>query len=361
MQIHTPVMGALFVGALVVPIRAQTVTIPASATVQDGTGILPGPGFDRAGRHQYLLGASHLAAAQDTDLVALRFRREGALPDLKRGSVTMAVIVSASSLLDPRVPSPVFAANHRGSPTTVFQGTVSLPDAPRLVSRHTATWSLPDAVTVPFATPWHYGGGTLCVQVDGAPVVGNTTAWWPIDAERAAGGTVVTRGQACGALGAQVRQPAAVDPRLLAPGTTVAFTTLAAPASASVLMLSATQIGPIDLAFLGAPGCQLHVLPETSIPAAAGAALLPGRPGAAAVGLHVPYEGRLVSASFFAQWAVFDGVALATTNALDITLAPGLSALDASVVLGEARGSVFPDEGRIDASLMPVLQIDFRR
>lgn len=342
--------------------QVQTVTVPAQAELRDGSGVLDGASFGRAGRLQIVLGESHLAGAVGATLQALRLRRDGARFDLRPGAAVVTVSASASRMLDPDRPSPLFAANHSGSPTVLFQGTVVLAAAPGLTDRHAATWQVPDSVTIPFASPFLYAGGALCLQLDILPVSGNASSWWPIDAERSGpAGRASTRGQACGATAGLADRPASVDARTLRIGSTVVFSTLGIPSTTAVLVLGATTVGPIDLGFLGAPGCKLHVLPEATLTAPVSAAILPGRPGAANVAVPLPHEPRLLGARLHSQWLLAGAIGLTTTNALDLEVSPIATSLNASVVAGGATVPPLPDVGRVDASVVPVLQLDYRR
>ena len=146
-----------------------TLTVPAAVTNRDGTSSLVGAGFVDARRQQFLFGPTHLATVAGRDLTALRLRRDGFVVEQAAGRVNLTVTASASTLLDARAPSPVFAENHLAPPTTLFQGVLDLPFSPRLPHAHAATWVTPDAITIPFAMPFRYAAGTLCVQLDGTP------------------------------------------------------------------------------------------------------------------------------------------------------------------------------------------------
>lgn len=339
---------------------AQTLTVPAAAFGRDGTGVLDGAGFERAGRLQIVLGESHLASAVGASFRALRLRRDGSPFDLRSGAALVTLTASASSQIDAERPSPTFALNHGGTPTTLFAGTLPLPAAPRLQDRNAARWLAPDCVTIPFSAPFPYAGGTLCLQLDIVPVSGNASSWWPVDAERdGTPGIAVTRGQACGAVIAD--RPASVDVRALRVGSTVRFSTLGTPGSIAVLVLGSATVGPIDLAFLGAPGCKLHVLPEVTATASTSAAIVPGRPGAASLAVMLPNESRLAGAELHTQWLIVDGSRLTTTNALDITVSAAVPALHASTVAAASASPSLPTVGRVDASLVPVVQLDYAR
>jgi len=74
---------------------------------------------------------------------------------------------------------------------------------------------------------------------------------------------------------------------------------------------------PLDLASLGAPGCNLLVAPTLLQPTQVVDAL-----GAASLVIMVPTDPGIVGATVHAQWASIDPVALATSNGLHITLQP---------------------------------------
>jgi len=323
-------------------------------------GVLEVAGFTRTMRQQFLLGPSHLSGARGMELVALRFRRDGHVVEHNPGAAQVVVRLSASSALDPARPDPRFDANHHVPPVTVFQGVVTLPRSPALAHRDAATWATPDAITIPFARPFRYSGGALCIEIEGAPVVGSESTWWSIDAEQAPGGTVTTIGSACGPVAQRVARVASADPRTLRPGSTARFLAFAEPNSLAMMCVAVEQIGPIDLGFLRAPGCALYVLPVASV-AAVVRPTTPQRPGIGSVPLQLPGDVVLLGGSILTQWAHVDGMGtLTTTNALQCSLAAMPSDLDASTVVALANGSTSPQTGRTDVGTMPVVQIDYR-
>lgn len=103
------------------------------------------------------------------------------------------------------------------------------------------------------------------------------------------------------------------------------------------------------------------MLPDVLISTAVGAAILPGRPGAANVPLPLPYENRLLGARLHAQWLLARSTSLATTNALDLEVSAYELPLDAAVVAAPTGATSWPSVGRVDASVVPVLQLDYRR
>lgn len=345
--------------ALCASVASQTVTIPATAVNRDGSGVFDVAGLERAGRLQILIGQRHLLSAVGRELTVLRLRRDGARFDLRGGALSMTVRVSAATNLDPNAPSSLFAQNHRNPAVMVFQGTVVAPTSPGLANRDAATWSPADIVEVLFTTPFTYAGGTLCIQLDVIPVTGSVPRWWPIDGERESPGTVTHRGVTCGTVGQLAPKAASVDARSLRIGNTASFTTLGQTGSTAVLMLSPQTIGPIDLSFLGAAGCNLYVLPDVTVTAIVGAPIGNGRPGTANIALHLPNEGRLLAAQLHAQWLLVHNLTLATTNVIDLQIAPSPSSLDAAVVGVSVASTTLPDAGRIEL-MLPVLQLGYR-
>jgi len=86
--------------------------------------------------------------------------------------------------------------------------------------------------------------------------------------------------------------------------------TQAAPASFAVLLLAAAQIPPIDLAFLGAPGCLLYMLPDANLGVGTDAS------GAAAITFGVPNNPGLIGADLHTQWVdvAIPSLRLSTSN-----------------------------------------------
>lgn len=340
-----------------------TVTVPASALNRDGGTSVLGAGFVRACRVQLLFGTSHLGGMSGRDITAVRFRRDGTSLEHTAGRASLTVSVSASSSLDVRSPSAVFADNHRTPPTVVFQGLLALPFSPGLTNPNAATWITPHAVTVPFAVPYRYAGGSLCVDMEGAQDPSAPSSWWPLDAELDFDrGTSTPFGQGCGPIASQARQMAHVDPNFLRVGSTPRFVGIGQPGSPAFLFLSAQDLTPgIELTFLGAPGCFVYVTPDTSLGTLVGPGFSGGRPGGAHVELTLPAQPGLLGAVIYSQWAMLAGSSLTTTNALRMQLGATASSLDGAVVVSKpATGAVMATNGRVDIASMAVVQFDYR-
>lgn len=350
---------------LVASAAAQsTITIPATATHQEGSGLLPGPGFSGPYREQFLFGPSHLSTAVNHEFVALRLRRNGYFPDYNAGRVHVTVLMSASPLLDVNAPSSIFADNHHTPPTTVFSGPLDLFDSPRLPRGQAPLWVPPDAVTIPFAQPFRYLGGTLCIQVEGRPDATSPADWFAIDAERElVRGNATHVGRGCGPVVNRATTMVATDHWLLRPGSTPRFVGIGEPHTPAVLFLGAAVLhAGVDLTAMGAPGCFAYVMPLATIPAMVGPTIGGTRPGGANVKLSLPGESRMLGASFGAQWAYLSTVGLATSDALAIQLASTVSSLDGAVVLGRtAPGAPFPDQGSVDVGIIAAVQVDHRQ
>jgi hypothetical protein len=228
---HLVSLVAMLCGSAV----SQTLTIPSEALARDGTGIIDAIGLERPGRVQFIIGAGHLAGAAGRSLTAVRLRRDGAKHDLLGGTLLATVRASASTLLNPNAPSARFASNHHVPDVTLYQGVLNAPTSPRLAHRNAATWSAADTVAIPFVRPWLYPGGTLCIDIELAPVAG-MPRWWPLDGERHPPGDVVQRGRTWGSVGAMASVSASIDARTLRIGNMATFTTLGQPASLAVFM-----------------------------------------------------------------------------------------------------------------------------
>ena len=342
----------------------STLTIPAIAATREGNANILGPGFARLCREQFLFGQLHLTAALGHDLVALRLRRNGSFPDYKAGRAHVTVLLSASPLLDVHAPSPVFAENHHAPPTTVFDGTLDLLDSPRLPRGQAPLWFPPDAVTIPFAIPFRYAGGTLCIQLDGRPDASSPPDWFAIDAERdLARGMAIKVGHGCGPVAPWATSMAGTDEWMLRPGSTPHFVGIGEPHTLAVMFLGAAVMDPgIDLTAVGAPGCNLHVLPLTTIPAIVGRSIGGPRPGGASVQLRMPGQPGMLGATFGVQWAYLSSVGLATSDALAIQLAATASTLDGAVVISrKTLGSAFPEHGTVNVGVIAAVQIEHRQ
>src|SRR5690606_22911940 len=161
--------------------------------------------------------------------------------------------------------------------------------------------------------PFHYRGGTLCIDLHGEPLFGGD--YWPIDAASAPGaGTTRAVGSSC-------QDPLRVAPVLpayhriaqshLVPGSPVVSVTTASPAATAVVLIGFGLKRPGSLAFAVAPACWLHVdtfaTHGPNVVPPAPEPLTPWTGGIVAGKLQIPSASTFVGSRFLAQWLELDG------------------------------------------------------
>lgn len=352
--------------AIVTPngLCAQDVVVPSGFAAIDAPGVGDLPGLMQTFRQQVVIAASELPGVAGQELVAIAVRREGRDQRAFAGGLARLLVRVSESLLDPRDAQPVFASNQGATPGVAFQGEVLIPSSPALTQRNGARWTAPDAVVITLAQPFRYRGGNLCLEFEGEPVPGASAAWWPIDAYTASGTGVVTRiGTSCAP-----SLSASAAGASLTPGCTLRLIGSGQAGSAGFFLLGAVRLtSPFDLAFLGAPGCLVHTVPEVSLPTPFSTPPHADMPGDAGVELHIPNQGGLLGSELIAQWLNLQRVptnaaGLATSNALGLRLSPTMPTLPvASIRSGlVAPGSPLPPQGRVLQGRTPVLRLSFR-
>jgi hypothetical protein len=353
-------LAALLAGAM--PLLAQqSIIIPPDAAARDGNGAGSIAGFVQRARQQVLVGGAWLASAQNHQLTALTFRRDGFVAAFQGGEASVRVRLSASPSLDVDRPARDFDANHKVAPSTVYQGTLRLPPSARLPNRNGATWSGEHTVTIPLGA-YQYSGGSLCIDIEGEPVAGSSTAFWGVDHEvDGIAGRATQLGVGCGSLAVRGNRTLSVSPRSLRPGASASFVNLGPPNSPAVFLVGFTPLPwPLDLAFLGAPGCYAHVMPDVMLPGSVGQGLGGGRPGGFEIDIPFAADPPMLGACFYTQVVNFEAARLTTTNGLKLELAgvpPGFQA--ATVTSGNAAGRAFPAAGDVEVGRLPVMRLAF--
>jgi hypothetical protein len=345
--------------ALVTCSYAQSsIVVPAAAAARDGTANSEAAGFTERRRQQFLIGPSLLGPMRGRAIQRLTFRRDGAQPPLVGGQTRLTVQLSVAPFGTIDASSVRFADNHGGSPQPSFDATLVLPDAPRLPHRHAATWAAPHVVSIPLAPAFRYEGGVLCIELRGEPVDGSRSTWWPIDCETdGVQGSRTVVGTGCGRVAAQASNTASVAERGLRPSATAELLHLTDASAVTVVGLSALPLAtPIELAMLGAPGCWLQILPDVTVPVAVRGNHLGRGIGSARCALRIPNAPASLGASFYAQW--FDATAqgLAVSNGLRLDIAGTPTAIDAAMLISPPTSGVWPESGRLDVRVMPVLE-----
>jgi hypothetical protein len=350
-------ISAVFLTTLSLSLNAQDVVIPSTHASLDGNGLGEAPGFTQRFRQQVVIAETALSGLVGRSIRELRFRRDGQYDKpLTGGRVNLTVRLS--TLSQPvGATSPTFAYNQPAG-TLVFQGTVVLPSSPALQTRNEPTWESPHAVVIPFTTYFAYAGGQLVIDLQGTPDPTVATSWWPVDVHYdGTRGSATTVGGAC-----EPRSDLGVDPQRLVIGATARFVAGGPPAGVSILALASQRSSPIDLGIIGFPGCALHLAPNVMLtrPVSLGQN---GSAGTANHELHWPDGSHFLDAGFALQtitvWTGQTNLRLATSPALDVTLAGRPSTLPAAVVTSVLLGAsdAWPPTGQVQPVRVPVLRL----
>ena len=342
------------------PRAQQVMVVPNGAAAVDGTTRGQLAGLEERFRQQFLFGDGLLQGLRRSQILSLAFRRDGHLRHQPGVTVQLQVALSTSTR-DVAAAASVFAVN-RGAVSVVYSGTLNVATSPRLSHRDAATWSTPDAITLPFLAPYVYQNGTLCIDIDGEPV-GAPSPWWPIDYETDSVTGIATRlGQACGVVANHASSSGMVDARTLRPGATASLVGVGAANSPNVLLLGTTQFNPpIDLTFLGAAGCWLHLTPDITIPGSIGPSFGARPIGLRVTALEVPAGPAALGACLYAQGAGVEATGLTTTAGLKLQLATNPTRLNAVAIRSRSVASgTLPVDGVVEPWRMPVVRFSYR-
>jgi hypothetical protein len=317
-------------------------------------------GASRSLRQQTLVGPTHLQGLVNHDLTAIEFRRTDANEVYAGGSTTMSVALSTSPR-EPLTCSNVYSQNVGIDAALVFSGQVTLPTSPA-TSGSPIPWSSNNVVRVAFSQPFHYNGGTLCLDVTGMRMAGQEANWWMADAVfEDIAGTTAEIGTGCGAYGGPQGQWSEVAARSLLPGGYARLWAYGPPASAGFAVFGAPSPTPLPLATLGipTPNCYCHLQPGTivgSVVASFVPELVPdlqSRGGVAEVRLHLPNQSWVFGVQMTTQW--FELSQLATSNAITWTVAQSMPSLDMALNEGDPGDTT----GEVSVHLAHVLRFEY--
>lgn len=341
---------------------AQAVVVPPTRAMSDATGGGGIAGLSQRFRMQVLIESTALTSLVQRDLTAIALRRDGQYLTAMTGGLTDVVVRLSTAPGAIKDASPVFATNHGVDVREVFRGRVTVPPAPALSHRDGATWSTPHAIEVPFTLPFRYAGGTLCIDVEGSPVTGASSPWWRVDFELFTHDAhAVSVGSGC-----DPRSSAHASRATLLPGGSVDLLASGPRGAAGVLVLGTNVLSPgINLAFLGAPGCTVRVLPGLTL----SGVFVAGRPpeyGDIDMNVQLPASNALLGGTLAVQWIVFpnpiNAGRLSTTNALELHLASLPPSLPGVLVRSGPLSATqpMPTTGRVFPQLMPVVRLSYQ-
>ena len=329
-------LSALFAAS----VTAQShLVVPAAYANQDAISFNWLPGASRDVRQQTLVGAAHLTPMLGETITAIEWRRS-AKNEVFQGGVANLTVTLSIAPHDTLDATSWFAANVGPAPIVVFSGQVTLPTSPADPGPNVA-WTADNVVRVPLTTPFLYNGGTLCVDVVGAPVPGLNADWWMADAMfEDLPGTVVDLGGGCGTYGGPANTWSHVETRSLVAGGYAHFYAYGPPLELAIAAFGiGTPIGvPLNtLGFQSPPNCDLHLaVLDTLVPAI----LIPDpNPFLASAGGRADFEFKLpgvpaiLGAQMTTQWLEWSQ--MATSNALQWTVAGTMPTLDMALLEGD--------------------------
>ena len=338
------------------------VFVPSSSATNDSVAGGRLPGLRRTFRMQVIVGASHLAGIA-APCTALAFRRDGQYLDALEGGRSSFTIRISDQGAAPAQTRDLFAANHAVPPVQVFSGPVDYPASPAITAPDQSGWLPQHVIEFPFASPFQYRGGSLCIEIEGTGVIAGEGPWRAdFFADFGARGSVHPFGAGCGQYAGEGQRGASGQPATLTVGSTTRVYTWGQPGSPAFLMLGLQPLGaPLDA--LGAPGCFLHVVPELTLTSWLTTPTRTDLPGHVPFALQLPSEASLLSGTFLVQTgnlelrAPFTNAAhLTTSQGMRLVIGPRTPTLDAAVV--ESRHVFpFPDSGSVDMTRAPVLRL----
>lgn len=356
MQRFASMMSATLLATSLVA-QQSPVVLPPACQQLDGRSGGDWPGFTQRMRMQVLLRDGALVALRNRSLLGLAVRRDGQYPAAHSGGRAQLLIAASHTAVSPSAAAPLFASNRGNDARELFRGEVDLPNAPALPHRDAVSWQAPHAVEVPFSVPFVYQSGTLCLDVDGAPVAGNSAPWWRIDYDLFThDAQMAVLGQSCDA-----KAMASASREALVVGGTLRMIGVGPVGATAFVAIDGVALStPWDLAPIGAPGCALHVLPTVLVGTAYQSPAVGGY-GPANIRLQIPSGRDLLGAQLVSQWLAYPNPIhpglLSVTNAVAMQVATTVPDLAGAIV---RTGPVpepapLPASGDVFPNLVPVV------
>lgn len=353
-------VALLALGATLAAQSPQHLVVPAAYTTNDAVSYQWIAGASRDVRQQTLIAPNHLTALLGTTIQAIELRRSAANEAFAGGTANLTVSLSIS----PNTPlacSSQFAANVGPSPVQVFSGAVTLPASPADTGP-TIAWSANNTVRIPFQTPFVYTGGTLCVDVVGAPVAGQNANWWMADAEfENLTATSTDFGGGCGGYGGPQHEWSYVAERTLIPGGHAKFFAYGAPGSLAFVLFGGGSPVGVPMSAIGFPsplGCDLHLtwilLIQLAVFVPEAEPALLSRGGRAELELTFGHDPSFLGFTCTTQWV--DLISWETSNAIEWTTPSSVPTLGMALVEGH------PSElaGEVSVHLAHVMRFEYQ-
>lgn len=369
-RLSRDVAATALLGALCAPSSSAQLaaTVPGIPDRTDAAGADQISGLVGPGRTQILIDGSHLTAWRGRAIRQVVLRRDAGCDFALAGGlsdITLRMGLSGHPAVQARSR---FADNLGLASQVVFQGTVRLPDSSAPQGRSVGFGVAEDELAVTLQTPFAYPGGTLCIDLEGAPrrrPVG--TSFWAVDAvldtlHGASPGTARPIGSSCSTAASRTADQLPLRSYYgsrhdLVPGSTVTFSADLGLQTAPILLVGVAAPG-IDLHALGlaAPGCELLVAGDLALAAtprpqpAWGIAF-------ATVRMQLPASQSLLGATFRTQMVEL-GDTLRLSNAVDHTVCHAMPTLGmATVAIDTPPGTATPTTGIVRTASAPVLQL----
>ncbi|MCB9876980.1 MAG: hypothetical protein H6835_05185 [Planctomycetes bacterium] len=355
-------VAALVISILAAKTTAQSpqhLVVPAAYEHTDAISYQWIAGASRAVRQQTLIGAGSLQTLVGHSLTAIELRRSAKNETFAGGVANLTVTLSISPH-DPLNITRAFAGNVGVAPQQVFSGAVQFPTSPPNPGPNVA-WTPDNVVRIAFATPFVYGGGTLCLDVVGTPIAGQEAAWWMADAMfEDVEGSATDLGGGCGGFGGPQHTWSHVATRTLVAGNYADFFAYGTPWSLAVAAFGLGNPTGLPVHALGLPSpidCELHLstidglMPAVLVPHTD--PMLQSRGGLAHIELKLPGAAQALGMQLTTQWLEWEQ--MATSNALQWTVCGALPTLDMALVEGDPSEA----EGQVSVHLAHVLRFEF--
>lgn len=338
----------------------QHLVVPAAYATNDAVSYQWIAGASRDVRQQTLIAPAHLTSMVGSTIEAIELRRSAANEVFQGGSANLTVTLSTS----PHTPltcSSSFAANVGLDAVQVFSGSVALPTSPATTGPAVA-WSANNTVRIVFQTPFVYTGGTLCVDVTGAPVSGQNANWWMADAEFEDLSAVTTDfGGGCGGYGGPQHHWSYVAERTLIAGAHAQFFAYGPPGDLALVMFGVGSPVGVPMTALGFPSpvaCELHmaslVLLELAVFVPESNPALLSRGGRADLELKFGDDPSFLGLTCTTQWV--DLLSWETSNAIEWTTPSSVPSLGMALVEGHPAET----NGLVSVHLAHVMRFEYR-
>ena len=334
-------------------------TVPPEFTSNDAIRASHVPGAGGEWRQQLLVGSQRLQGLVGRNISAFAWRRSATATTLPSGATNIRVSLSIAPH-SPLECSSTFASNVGPNPLQVYSGPITFPTSPAEPGP-TVAWDPDNTVRIPFTNPFVYTGGTLCIDIVGTPIPGLEPAWWMADAVcEDIHGQTLDLGGGCGTYGGPTHQWSHVAERSLVPGGYAQMSAYGTPYGLAVAAIGqGTPFGmPLNMLGLNAPsGCELHLssfdvlVPAVFVPDPH--PMLVSRGGRADVEIKIPAIPAALGHSLTTQW--FDWSQMATSNAVQWTVATAIPTLDMALIEGHPQEPT----GNATAHIAHVLRFEY--